>query len=713
MEALLWRVPTQFEFAEYHFYAALARAGRCGMAAGKQRDDLLQAVVAHHEQIARWAKHCPATFANRAALVGAEIARLQGHELDAMRLYEEAIGSAREHGMVHNEALANELAARFYAARGFETIADAYLRRCRACYARWGADGKVRQLDRSHPQLRHEQAPPAAGTIGATIESLDLGTVVKVSQAVSGEIDLNRLIDTLMLTALEHAGADRGLLILPRGDELRVEAEAVIAGNTIEVRRRAAAVADADLPASVLRYVTRTQESLLLDDTSHENPFADDAYMGQRRSRSILCLPLVKQARLTGVLYLENSLASHAFTPARIAVLDLLASQAAISLENARLYSDLRRTDTYLAEAQRLSRTGSFGWHVASGEIVWSQELFQIFGFDRPVKLTLEMITQRCHPEDVGVVQRLIDQGLREEKGWDLEHRLLLPGGVVKHLHVVAHPLRQETGELEFVGAIMDVTASKLAQEALHKAQSELAHVSRLMTLGELTSIAHEVSQPLAAIVTNGEASLRWLKRSPPEIEEIRSGLQRIIGDARRASDLIHRIRTLSRKVEPEQVPLDLNQVVDEATRLVEREVLSHRVALRLDLAPDLPAVRGDRVQLQQVIINFLVNGVQAMATVDERPRELLVRSRRTEDEQALVAVRDSGTGIDPEHAARLFDPFFTTKANGMGLGLSICRSIIETHGGRLWASPNVGPGATFQFSLPLADESAAPTMGA
>jgi C4-dicarboxylate-specific signal transduction histidine kinase len=258
----------------------------------------------------------------------------------------------------------------------------------------------------------------------------------------------------------------------------------------------------------------------------------------------------------------------------------------------------------------------------------------------------------------------------------------------------------------------MDVTATRLSQEALHKAQSELAHVSRVITLGELAaSVAHEVNQPLAAIVTNGGASLRWLKRSPPEIDEARSSLQHMISDAKRAGDVIHRIRTLSRNVEPERVQLDLNHVIDEVVKLIDREVVSHRVSLRLDLATDLPPVRGDRVQLQQVIINFLVNGIQAMAAVDERGRELMVRSRRAAGHQALVAVQDSGTGIDPENAGRLFDAFFTTKPNGMGLGLSICRSIIEAHGGRLWASRNVGPGATFQFTLPPHAESGSPTV--
>jgi predicted ATPase/signal transduction histidine kinase len=700
--ALLWRVPTQFELAEYHFYAALARAGRCETAPAEERPQLLKAVAAHRDQIELWAKHCPATFANRAALVGAEMARLEGRELEAMRLYDEATRSAHAHGFVQNEGLANELAARFYAARGFATIAEAYFGKARSCYLRWGADAKVRQFDETYPHLRQEPASARSdATIGTPVESLDLGTVVKVSQAISGEMDLKKLIDILMVTALEHAGADRGLLILPRGDELRIEAEATTVRDTIEVDLRQAPVAPADLPGSVLRYVTRTHETFLLGDTADESPFADDDYIRQERCRSMLCLPLIRQAQLIGVLYLENSLISHVFTPARIAVLKLLASQSAISLENARLYSDLQRADAYLTEAQRLSRTGSFGWHFSSGKIVWSQEMFQIFGVDPATRPTLEMIIQRIHPDDVEIVQRAIHRAPRDQADWDFEHRLLMPDRSVKFLRVVAHPLRGEAGDLELVGAVMDVTATKLSQEALNKAQAELAHVARVMTLGELASIAHEINQPLAAIVTNGEASLRWLTRSPPEIDEVRSGLQRMIGDAGRASDLIHHIRTLSRNVEPERVPLDLNQVVDEVVKLVDREVANNGVSLRLDLATDLAHVLGDRVQLQQVIINLVINGIQAMAAVDERSRELLVRSQQSAGDQALVAVQDSGVGIDPENVERLFAPFFTTKANGMGLGLSICRSIVEAHGGRLWASRNAGAGATFQFTLP------------
>src|SRR5207245_2560008 len=376
VESLLWTAPTQFEHAEYHFYAALARAGRCDTSAVEERSEHLQALAAHHQRLMVWAHHCPATFTSRAALAGAEIARLEGRELEAMRLYEDAIRSAREHGFVQNEGLGNELAARFYAARGFEKIANAYLRDARYCYLRWGADGKVRQLDQLHPRLRQEErVPGATSTIATPVEHLDLATVIKVSQAVSGEIVLEKLIDTLMRTAIEHAGAERGLLMLPRGDELRIEAEATTSGDTVIVGARDVSVTAAALPESIVPYVVRTQESVILDDASAQNPFPADTYIREHHARSMLCLPLLKQATLIGVLYLENNLTSYVFTPTRITVLKLLASQAAISLENTRLYGDLQEREAKIRRLVDANIMGVFIWNL-EGEILEANEAF-------------------------------------------------------------------------------------------------------------------------------------------------------------------------------------------------------------------------------------------------------------------------------------------------------------------------------------------------
>jgi len=254
-----------------------------------------------------------------------------------------------------------------------------------------------------------------------------------------------------------------------------------------------------------------------------------------------------------------------------------------------------------------------------------------------------------------------------------------------------------------------DITAAKQAQDTLAKAQAELAHVTRVATLGELTaSIAHEVNQPLAGIVTNGEACLRWLGRDEPQCDEVQAAVTRMISDGGRAGEVLKRLRALSKNGEPQQATLNLNDVIEESLALVRREIISHRVALEVDLAADLPVVRGDRVQLQQVIINLLVNASQAMASVAAAQRELCIRSRSLTLREVLITVRDSGPGIAAMDEARLFSAFFTTKSDGMGMGLSICRSIIDTHGGRIWASPNDGLGATFQFILPTQGSEAA-----
>jgi predicted ATPase/transcriptional regulator with GAF, ATPase, and Fis domain len=349
-QRLLWRAAANFEAAEFQLYGALAHAAACEAASGDERRQHFEALVAHHKQIAVWAEHNPVTFENRAAIVGAEIARLEGRVLDAQDLYEKAVRSAHTHGFVQNEAIANERAGGFYAARGFETIATAYLRNARHCYLRWGADAKVRQLDELYPQIgAGRPISDATATIETRVEHLDLATVIKVSEAVSGEIVLEKLIDTLMRAAIEHAGAERGLLILPRGADYRVEAEATIGSDDVNVVLRQAIVTAADLPSSVFQYVVRTKESVLLQDACGQNIFATDEYIREHHPRSLLCLPLVKQTRLLGVLYLENRLTPHAFTPARMAVLKLLASGAAMSMENTHLYSDLQEREARIS----------------------------------------------------------------------------------------------------------------------------------------------------------------------------------------------------------------------------------------------------------------------------------------------------------------------------------------------------------------------------
>jgi PAS domain S-box-containing protein len=366
----------------------------------------------------------------------------------------------------------------------------------------------------------------------------------------------------------------------------------------------------------------------------------------------------------------------------------------------------LRQSEAYLAQAQRLSLTGTFGWRVASGENTWSTETFRIFGYDEASSATVDMVLARTHPEDRAAVQRAIDRASVDQNDYDDAYRLMMPDGSVKYVRAVARATRDASGGIEFVGAVTDVTATKRAEEKLQKAQAELAHVTRVTALGELTaSIAHEVNQPLAAVVANAEACLRWLDRETPDLAAARRSAEWVIDDGNRASEVVRRVRALANKSDIAKVPLSINDVVREGVALVQRELSSHQVSLRTDLEGALPWILGDRVQLQQVIINLVMNGIEAMQPVTDRPRELVIRSRRDETRQALVSVTDCGVGISAENADRLFNAFFTTKSSGLGMGLSICRSIVEAHGGRLSACGNEGDGATFQFVLPVHQE--------
>jgi C4-dicarboxylate-specific signal transduction histidine kinase len=399
---------------------------------------------------------------------------------------------------------------------------------------------------------------------------------------VSGEIVLEKLIDMLMRTAVQHAGAERGVLLLPHGDRYRIEAEAATTGDSVVVRVPEIPAADAAVPDSLVHYVARTNESLIIEDASAENSFSADPYFRERQARSILCLPLINQAKPIAVLYLENNLAPRIFTPARMTVLKLLAAQAAISLENTRLYRDLEKREV-----------------------------------------------------------------------------------------------------------------------ALQQAQAELAHVSRLTTMGELAaSIAHEVNQPLVGVITNASASLRYLDWDTPNLVETKEATRAILRDANRAADVVSRMRSLFKRARPAKQAFNVNEAIEEVVLLTRSEGRRNQVAFQLELAENLPLAMADRVQIQQVVMNLILNGIQAMSAVSDRQRALTIRTQRGESNKIRVAVQDCGIGIDPGDIERVFAAFHTTKPDGMGMGLSISRSIVESHGGELWATPNDGPGVTFRFSL-------------
>src|ERR1700681_2712882 len=368
---------------------------------------------------------------------------------------------------------------------------------------------------------------------------------------------------------------------------------------------------------------------------------------------------------------------------------------------------ELRRSEAFLAEAQRLSLTGSFSWRLDTDEITFSEELYRIFEFDYDAPVTFEQIVGRIHPEDVPLLSEKMDLARRNINDHDYAIRLRMPDGRVKYLRTKSYGIRDRDGRLEHVGAIQDATEHRLSEEALAKVSSELAHVARVTSLGALTaSIAHEVSQPLSGIITNACTGLRMLAADPPNVDGARETVRRTIRDGNRASEVITRLRALFSKKEATIESVDLNEATREVIALSLSELQRNRVILRTELASDLPVVKGDRVQLQQVVLNLLRNASDAMSAVNDRPRHMVITTEREEGDRVRLTVQDAGVGLDPQAMDRLFEAFYTTKNDGMGMGLSISRSIIERHHGRLWAAPSDGPGATFSFSIPCAPAS-------
>jgi signal transduction histidine kinase len=376
--------------------------------------------------------------------------------------------------------------------------------------------------------------------------------------------------------------------------------------------------------------------------------------------------------------------------------------------ERKRAEEGLRRSEAFLAEGQRLNLTGSFSWRLDTDEITFSEQLYRIFEFEHDTPVTLTRISSRVHPEEIPLLSEKIERA--RDGGGDLNYeiRLIMPDDSVKYLRTVAHVTRDLDVRPEIIGAVQDVTERRLSEEALGKVRSELAHMTRVASLGALTaSIAHEVNQPLSGIVTNAGTCMRMLAADPPNVDGARETARRTIRDGNRASDVIAKLRALFARKSTAAESVDLNEATREVIALSLSELQRSRVILRSELAENIPPVKGDRIQLQQVIMNLLMNASESMSAIDDRPRHLAIRTEQ-DGNCVRLSVQDVGVGIAPQEMDKLFEAFYTTKSGGMGIGLSVSRSIIESHDGRLWATPNDGPGATFSFSIPRRPEGVA-----
>jgi PAS domain S-box-containing protein len=704
-----WCMRAYSEFTEYRFYTGLAHAAAYDVSQPELGEAHLSALREQHRKFTTWTARVPENFAARRTLLAAEIARIEGRDRDAEQLYEAAIELAREAGFVHIEAISAERAARFYEARGIRTFILSYLTLARDCYLRWGADAKVRQLDELHPHLRRrEPVLGSTSTIGAPIERLDLATVLKVSEAVSGEIVLDKIVDTLLRTAIEHAGAERGLLICPQSAELRIRAEATTVGTSVAIGQCDLPISGAEIPESIVRYAARTQESVILDDASSRNEFPTDAYIRRKHVRSVLCLPLIKQGKSVALLYLEHNGATRVFTPARVAVLKFLASEAATSLENARLYRELQERESRI---HRLVDSNIIGICIfgPGDEVIDANHSFlETIGYDRQDLVAGRVRwTQLTPPEwrDASAHAQAEMEMTGAVQRYEKEYSRRDGSRVPVLIGAAAFDEQRDRG----VAFVVDMSERKRAEaearesEARYReVQLELVHANRVAVTGLLTaSIAHEVNQPTTAAVASAEAALRWLDRDPPELQAVRRSLVRVVENGIRASEVIDRVRDLIKKKPKKEDRLAINSVVGEVIELTQVEAARKQVSVHIAFAEGLPDIVGDRVELQQVAVNLILNAIEAMSGTTEGPRELLIRTALADRDSVLVAVMDSGPGLPLADLERFFEPFFTTKSGGLGIGLPICRSIIEAHGGRLWGTANESRGATFQFTVP------------
>lgn len=708
---LAWSAPAHIHQVDFHLYRALT------LAAGAP-DAAARATLAEDAgKLRRWAVANPSTFTDKALLVEAELARLDGDGLGAMTRYEQAIAHATAHGFVHTAALAHERAGHYCMAAGLTTAARGHLRAAHDRYRQWGATGKARHMAATYPEL-FDTARGPAHVLANGKRIRDVESVIRASRALTDEIRLDKLVDTLMTITLEYAAAQRGLLIRLQGKAPVIEARAQTSPTGIRVQLAQDAPGADDLPMSMFHTVIRTGQPVMVGPATGANPFGLDPYFAAHARCAAICIPMSRHNTLIGALYLENRLLGDGFTPEQTEVLELIASQAAISLRTARLYEDLlaendrrqqveralRASQASLTMGESVSHTGSWRWDLRTQAISCSDEMRRIFELDMTrAHFALEDFGARMHPDDRAAALHNIVQCVADKLPIHLEYRIVRGDGAVRYVEGIGKPLLTDGEILEYVGTVTDVTTRRHADDALRNAQADLARVARATTVGQLTaSIAHEINQPLMSIVSNAGASLRWLARSKPEIEYAREGLQAIASEGQRAGDMIRSLQGLTRNAAPVLAEVDMHEAIRHILAISRSEIERRQVSVQLALHADAFRVFGDGVQLQQVLLNLVVNAVEAMGDVATRARVLTMGTRIAGDDMLEVSVADTGAGLGDGAIDHVFEPFYTTKENGMGMGLAICRSIVEAHKGRLSATACAPHGTEFTFTLPL-----------
>lgn len=718
-ESLAWSAPGHIHLLDYDLYHALSLAAEDLTAGAHARR--VAGIQKHHAKLKEWAEINPASFADKAMLVAGELARLDGDAWGAQQLYAKAIAHAEEHGFVQYAAVAHELASRLSRDAGLHTSADAHLKAASSAYRCWGAEAKSAWLEQRYPQLLQARSAGHQATvaIAETAESRDLISVIRSVRALSEELELDSLIRVLMTIAIQHAGAQRGLLVRMSENIPFVSAiaETVACGVQVEFARHEPS--PRDLPLSMLQTAIRTSQVTGIAGMSRQNAFESDPYLQDKPLCAAMCLPLIRRTELTGVLYLENRHMPDVFTGEHAHVLQILAAQAAISLEIATLYADLvkenlqrrsveatlRAGEASLELGEQISHTGSWRWDSRDDTLTCSAGFCRIFGIDEDRRvIPFSEFTAYIYPDDRSIVLDAVRTSTLQRKPIQVEYRILLTDGTVRYMVGVGRPAGGADDSEQYVGTVTDVTNRRASEDALRMSQAELARVTRITTVGQLTaSIAHEINQPLMSIVSNAGATLRWLDRDPPDLHEARAGLHDIVSEGGRAGHLIRSLQALTRNSEPALGRVNLHETVRHILAICRSELESQSVSVKLSLDAELSDVLADEIQLQQVLLNLVGNAIDALSEVRGRPRVLSLSSLVLHANLIHIRVEDNGIGIDKSVAEKIFDAFYTTKKDGMGMGLAISRSIAEAHHGRLAASAGELNGSVFILELPLA----------
>jgi PAS domain S-box-containing protein len=718
--------------ASHHTFRGLTAAALYAETDGDQRRQFLQVVTDEVQRHERWRQHGPENFTTRHALLSAELARIEGRSIEAEHLYEQAITAAREQKFIQYEALASELASRFYRERGLLTIADTYLLRARACYRSWGGAAKVKQIDGQHPQLAAATGATGAGAASFDMEALDLLAVVKASQAISREIVLDDLSTTLMRVVLESAGAETAALLLPHGAELTVAALARVDGPRVVVRRPGDDFALAtELPLSVLNYVRRSKERVLLTDASQTNAFSADEKLLRRTPKSLLCLPIILQAEVAGLLYLENGVVANAFPPDRVEMLALLAGQAAISLKHARLYADLQRENLERKQAEAALRDNQellqgivdhskaliYAKDLEGRFLLVNRHLAEVLGCDR--ESLLGKTDFDLFPSEQAGAYRAVD--LRVLTGGlpiEAEEVGLAADGVHTYLSVKA-PLFEPNGKTYgLCGISTDITERKRTEEALRQKEEELRQAQKMEAIGNLAGgVAHDFNNLLTVIL--GSSELLSMRMGSDHLGH--EDLQAIEEAGERAAQLTRQLLAFSRKQILQPQIIDLNEVVARIERIL-RRLIGEDIELTVKADASLGHVLVDPGQAEQILMNLAVNSRDAMPNggklTIETSKVWLDESHANgkvsvvPGPHVLLSVSDTGVGMDALTQSRIFEPFFTTKepGRGTGLGLSTVFGIVRQSGGTIEVSSELGKGTTFKIYLPQTNESSRET---